>query len=445
MANRSILLVDDEERVRVSLSRALTDARTSVTVVASGEEALHSISETTPDLVITDIRMPRMSGLELLQLLVERAPDVDVILMTAHDDLQTAASAMRDGAADFLVKPLDLHQLRAVVDGVFRDRATRRSAASAGGDAEPDSDSGVALIGHHPSMVEIFKQIGKLATTRTTVLIRGESGTGKELIARAIHENADAAEAPFVAVNCTALPASLLESELFGHVKGAFTGAVASRKGRFALAGPGTIFLDEIGDTSAELQAKLLRVLEEGTYYPVGADQPERTEARVLAATHRDLESMVVSGDFRQDLYYRLRVVEMLVPPLRERREDIPALAEHLIAEASRAAGRTVPILSADARDLLMSHDWPGNVRELRNCLTRAVVLASSAVLRVEHLEVGSSNHEGARDLRTLEDVEAEHVSRVLRYTGGNRTRAAEILSVSRPRLRRMIDKYGLE
>jgi len=443
MAQRKILIVDDEERVRASLARALADGRSVVQSVASGEEALLSIADDSPDLVISDVRMPRMDGLELLRLLQERAPEIDVILMTAYDDLPTAASAMRDGAADFLVKPLDLHQLRMIVDRAFRDRQARHGASRA--ERPASQRDPVSLIGHHPSMVEIFKQIGKLANTRATVLIRGESGTGKELIARAIHTSSDAAAEPFVAVNCTALPASLLESELFGHVKGAFTGATSDRTGRFALAGHGTIFLDEIGDTSAEVQAKLLRVLEEGTYYPVGSDRSEKTNARILAATHRNLEAMVASDGFRQDLYYRLRVLELVVPPLRERLEDVPALAEHLVDEASLAAGRDAPKLSEGAREALMVHDWPGNVRELRNCLTRAVVLAPGAVLRAEHLGLEPGGELAAGDLRSLADVEREHVSRVLRKADGNRTRAAEILDISRPRLRRLIDKYRLE
>ena len=444
MANRTILIVDDEERVRDSLSRALEDTRTEVTAVSSGEEALRAIADRSPDLVISDVRMPAMSGLELLRLLEERAPAIDVVLMTAYDDLQTVAGAMRDGAVDFLVKPLDLHQLRAVVDRVFRDRSARRLNERAP-ERQSERVRDVTLIGHHPSMVQIFKRIGKLSNTRATVLIRGESGTGKELIARAIHESSDTADAPFVAVNCTALPTSLLESELFGHVKGAFTGALSDRRGRFALAGNGTIFLDEIGDTSAELQAKLLRVLEQGTYYPVGSDHPERTTARVLAATHRDLEGMVQSGDFRQDLYYRLCVVEIVVPPLRDRRDDIPALAEHLVAEASRLAQRDQPVLTPEALDLLLRQDWPGNVRELRNCLTRAVVLAAGSVIGPEQLNLRPGADGASSDLRALEEVEREHVARVLAFTAGNRTRAAEILAISRPRLRRMIDKYQLE
>lgn len=439
-------MVDDEAKVRDSLARALADAHTDVRTAPSGDAALARVAESLPDLVISDVRMPRMDGFDLLTVLGERAPSVDVVLVTAYEDLDTAASAMRDGAVDFLVKPLDLHELRATVDRVFRDRELRNRESPEFSDDE-DERAGARLVGRHPSMIEIFKRIGRLADRRATVLIRGESGTGKELIARAIHDTSNQAEAPFVAVNCTAMPASLLESELFGHVKGAFTGATSDRRGRFALAGDGTIFLDEIGDTSAEFQAKLLRVLEEGAYYPVGAERLEQTSARVLAATHRDLEALVEQGEFRQDLYYRLRVIEIIVPPLRDRLTDIPALAEHLIAKASSSAGCKAPALSDEAREALLSHDWPGNVRELENCLTRAVVLATGGILRPGHLGLSGDSSTESPDgrLLPLSHVERVHVARVLEATEGNRTRAAEILQISRPRLRRMIDKYGLE
>jgi two-component system response regulator HydG len=275
-------------------------------------------------------------------------------------------------------------------------------------------------------------------------LIRGESGTGKELIARAVHDASPAAREPFVAVNCTSLPSTLLESELFGHRKGSFTGAAADRKGRFTLAGRGTIFLDEIGDTSPGFQSKLLRVLQENEFYPVGAERPERTEARVIAATHRDLEEMVETGAFREDLYYRLRVVEIRVPPLEERRSDIPELTAYLVGKASRAVGRKPPVLSDEALETLMSHGWPGNVRELENCLIRATVLATSGVIRADDLALGPSPDAPPPRIFTLEEVEGTHVAQALRATGGHKTRTAEALGISRPRLDRLIERHGL-
>jgi DNA-binding NtrC family response regulator len=437
----SILVVDDDPQIRVSLVRALRSDKTEVAASDSAEQALSRIAELAPDLVLSDVRMPGMDGLELLRILRERAPEVDVVLMTAHDDLPLVARAMHDGAVDFLVKPLDLNQLRRVLSRIVQDRSARKRSRQ-----EEAADPARRLVGRDPQMIEIFKTVGQVASRRANVVIRGESGTGKELIARAIHDSSGTASEPFVAINCTAVPGALLESELFGHVKGAFTGAIADRRGRFALAGRGTIFLDEIGDTSLEFQAKLLRVLQEREYHPVGAERPERTEARVIAATHRDLEQRVRTGEFREDLYFRLRVVEIVVPPLRSRVGDIPILAEHLIAKAAHGAGIDPPVLSRDALDALLLHRWPGNVRELENCLTRAVILATGGVIRVAHLGLSAagSSAPATDPLATLAHLEREHVIRVLEATGGHKARTARILGVSRPRLDRILRRYGL-
>ncbi len=438
----SILIVDDDAQIRLSLTRALRSDEFEISAADSAESALGILAAISPDIVLTDVRMPGMDGLELLRLLRDRARGVDVVLMTAHDDLPVVARAMHDGAADFLIKPLDLNQLRRILSRISEDRTARRR----GRRGEP-VDPSHRLVGRDPQMVEIFKTVGQVASRRANVVIRGESGTGKELIARAIHDSSANAQEPFVALNCTAVPAALLESELFGHLKGAFTGAIADRRGRFALAGRGTILLDEIGDTSLEFQAKLLRVLQEREYFPVGADRAERTEARVIAATHRDLEERVLSGEFREDLYFRLRVVEIVVPPLRSRVGDIPLLAEHLVAKASHAAGISPPILSRDALDALLIHTWPGNVRELENCLTRAVVLATGGVIRPSHLglQPPAATAPAPGRLSSLEQLEREHVIRVLEATKGHKARAARILEVSRPRLDRILKKYDLE
>jgi DNA-binding NtrC family response regulator len=391
--------------------------------------------------------MSGLDGVALLRLLRERQSDADVILMTAFDDMSTVVSAMREGAAEFLVKPLDLHDLRRVIDRVFDDRRARARAGKRADAAVPGPTqlSGDALVGRDVRMLAVYKLIGQAAVSRATALIRGETGTGKELVARAIHANSAESKAPFIAVNCAALPANLLESELFGHVRGAFTGATGDRRGRFALAGRGTIFLDEIGDTTLDLQAKLLRVLQEREYYPVGGERPEKTEARIIAATHRDLEEMVARGEFRADLYYRLRVIEIVIPPLRERAQDIPLLAQHLVERASASTGRPAPIISREALDLLREHQWPGNVRELENCLTRATVLASGEVIRSEHIQLGPPLGDTDAPLSTLDALEREHVARVLASTHGHKARAAQILGISRPRLDRVLRKYGLE
>ena len=437
---RRILIVDDEAAIRESLAEALAEQPGEVQTAADGKQALELLSRAAPDIVLSDVRMPEMDGLALLREIRRRAPQVDVVLMTAFDDMPMVASAMREGAADFLVKPLDLHVLRRVLSRVFEDRQTRSTAPQQQVFAAPAS-----FVGRHPQIIEIYKTVGQAASRRANVLIRGESGTGKELIARAIHEQSAFASEPFVAVNCAAIPTALLESELFGHVRGSFTGAVAARRGRFALAGRGTIFLDEIGDTSLEVQAKLLRVLQEHEYYPVGAERSERTDARVIAATHRNLEHMLAAGQFRDDLYYRLRVVELAVPPLRERVSDLPALVEHLIRVAVANSAERVPIVSQEALDAMSKYPWPGNVRELENCLRRALVLATSGVIRPEHLGLVPGSETSTTELRSLAQLEREHVSRVLAATGGHKARAAKILGVSRPRLNRLLRDYGLE
>ena len=440
--SRRLLIVDDDPTIRTSLAEALADNGTTEVRVAEGpHRAFALLDAAAPDVVLTDVRMPEMDGLAFLKLLRERAPDIDVVLMTAYDDMPTVVTAMREGAVEFLVKPLDLHQLRRVLDGVFEDRRSRARSVRT-----PDPDLALGdLAGHDARMIAVYKLIGQAAGSRATVLIRGESGTGKELVARAIHANSAARGEPFVAVNCAALPTPLLESELFGHTRGAFTGAVNSRKGRFALAGRGTIFLDEIGDTSPEFQTKLLRVIQDREYEPLGAEQVERTAARVIAATHRDLEQLIEDRGFREDLYYRLRVVEIVLPPLRDRPTDIPVLAEALVRRVSRESGSAVPVLSSEALARLREHDWPGNVRELENCLARAVVVASSGVIRPEHLAIGAHRETSQPAIKSLSDVEREQVRLALDATGGHKARAAVLLGISRPRLNRLIEKYQLE
>lgn len=439
---RSILVVDDDARILGSLSRALGRDTEEVRTAPNAEEALQRLAEAPAAIALIDLKMPGMNGLELLRLLRQRAPDLDVIMMTAYEDLPTVAAAMREGAVDFLIKPLDLHHLQSLLARVFEDRETRASVRRR---KKPKRDEDPRLVGRDPAMVEIFKLVGQVAGTRTNVVIRGESGTGKELVAREIHLSSPYAAEPFVAVNCTALPQTLLESELFGHVRGSFTGATGDRRGRFALAGRGTIFLDEIGDTAPEFQGKLLRVLQEHEYYPVGAERPELSRARVITATHQDLEKLVATGRFREDLYYRLRVVEIQVPPLRDRMGDVPILAEYLVGKAAEEVGKERVMLAPETMTSLMRHPWPGNVRELENCLTRAVVTAAGEVIRPEHLALEAPSLPPKPRLTTLENLEREHVGHVLRATKGHKTRTAEILGISRPRLDRLIKKYGLE
>ena len=442
---RSLLIVDDDETIRDALVDALSDEGMTIQTADSSESALAVIGAGGVDVVLSDVRMPGLDGIALLRLLRERAGEIDVVLMTAFDDMPTVVAGMREGAIEFLVKPLELHALRRVLAAVFEDRRLRNRRVLHAIDAESPEEHHGTLIGHDAKMIAVFKRIGQAGGSRATVMIRGETGTGKELIARAIHASSPDADAPFVAVNCAALPDNLLESELFGHVRGSFTGAVGDRRGRFALAGRGTLFLDEIGDTTIDLQAKLLRVLQEREYYPVGAERPERTEARVLAATHRNLESLVASGAFRADLYYRLRVIDIEVPPLRERSDDIPLLARHLVARASEAVGRPAVVLSREALELLTAYQWPGNVRELENCLTRAILLASGDVIRAEHVRLGGTSPDVSGAVATLDELERNHVQHVLGIFHGEKTRTAKALGVSRPRLDRLLKKHGLD
>ncbi|HEY6828765.1 MAG TPA: sigma-54 dependent transcriptional regulator [Gemmatimonadaceae bacterium] len=439
-----VLVVDDDAAMRDTLLQTL-GPDLDVIAAGSGEHALSILARSAPDVILTDVRMPGLDGLELLRLLRERAPAVDVILMSAFDDMPTVVAAMREGARDFLAKPLDLHDVRRVLARAKDDRRLR-ARARATTEAEGEGYHIDQLVGRDPRMLETYKLVGQAAGHRTNVLIHGETGTGKELIARAIHFNSADSDEPFVALNCTAIPSQLLESELFGHVKGAFTGAHASRRGRFELAGRGTIFLDEIGDTTAEFQTKLLRVLQEREYYPVGADRPERTDARVVAATHRNLELMVERREFRADLYYRLRVMEIKVPPLRERVSDLPLLARHLLRRASAALHCPEPVLSETALAALTRYSWPGNVRELENSLTHAIVVARGDVIRPEHLFVSASAEASAEShVSTLDEAERRHVERVLALSGGQKSLAARTLGVSRPRLDRLLKKHGFQ
>jgi len=438
-----VLMVDDDLSIRETFEHHLGRSGYEVRTAGGGEEALAIAADFAPGLVITDVRMPGMDGLELLRRLRAGGEDVDVAVITAHDDMRGAIAAMQAGAYDYLVKPLDLDRIDGMVRRCFRERLLRRRVHHLAGEAaEPFALE--SLVGHDPRMVEIYKLIGVLTGNRATVLIRGETGTGKEVIARAIHFNAVQPAEPFIAVNCTALTETLLESELFGHVRGAFTGAVASRKGCFELAGAGTIFLDEIGDTGLDLQAKLLRVLESREFYPVGGENPRRTEARVIAATHRPLEEYVASGRFREDLYFRLKVVEIAVPPLRERRGDIPALVERLLGRIGLDLHRRIDGVSEDALRSLVAYDWPGNVRELENTLTHAAVLSRGPVITADALSLGPGPASAPRagphaSDGSLDAAEWSHVERVLRQTGGNKRQAALILGISRPRLDRIL------
>jgi two-component system NtrC family response regulator/two-component system response regulator HydG len=441
-----ILVVDDDASIRETFEIHLRRRGYEIRTAEDGESALNQTAAFRPAVVITDVRMGGMDGLELLRRIREGSA-ADVIVITAHESMESAVGAMKAGAYDYLVKPLDLKNIDHLLDQCFRDRERRQKSESlprkmAGGE-DPHR-----LVGRHPKMIEIYKLIGVLAENRATVLITGETGTGKERIARAIHHSSSRAMEPFIGVNCAAIPETLLESELFGHTRGAFTGAIGPRQGYFELAGEGTIFLDEIGDTTPEFQAKLLRVVEEGEFFPVGGEKPRRTTARVMAATQTPLEERIREGRFRPDLFFRLQVVEIKVPPLRDRKEDIPLLVDHFLGKIARDLGREVNGISDNAIRSLTAYDWPGNVRELEHALTRALVLARGPFLGEEHFTLGSARlgqEQKSPEDDSLEAMEAAHVQRVLNGSGGVKRRAAEVLKISRTRLDRIIDKHGLE
>jgi len=456
-----ILLVDDDADLRSIFRERLEYAGHEVDEAESAEDALGKVGAFDPALVVTDVRMDGMTGLELLSRIRESMEAVDVIVMTGHDTMNSAVEAMKSGAFDYLVKPVGLKELVAVVDRCLSDQEINRAAIerreAEGEDTDEldaESEGGARkVVGRDPRMIEIYKMIGVLSRNRATVLVRGDTGTGKEMIARAVHDHSIHSEEPFIAVNCTALTDTLLNSELFGHVRGAFTGAVGGKKGYFELAGRGTIFLDEIGDTSPDFQSKLLRVLQERQFYPVGGEQPKTTEARVVAATHQPMEELVAEGGFREDLYFRLRVVEIHVPSLRDRREDIPLLAEHLLGRIRRETGATVRGISEEAMARIKEYDWPGNVRELENALTRAAIVARGALVGPDHLTLGihadvssppkKSDGVPEGDL-TLDGAIESQIRRVLEQTEGNKTEAASLLAISRSRLTRYIERLGL-
>jgi two-component system nitrogen regulation response regulator GlnG len=402
----NVWLVDDDASIRWVLERALKNSGMQPRAFEQADRALEALSEDEPDVLITDIRMPGKSGLRLLDEVQNSHPRLPVIVMTAHSDLDSAVAAYQGGAFEYLPKPFDIDEAVALVR-----RAAQQAPAAT--ETAVDADAIPELLGHAPAMQEVFRAIGRLSRSSMTVLITGESGTGKELVARALHRHSPRSNKPFIALNTSAFTADLLESELFGHEKGAFTGADSLRRGRFEQADGGTLFLDEIGDMSPQLQTRLLRVLAEGEFYRVGGNTPIRVDVRVIAATHQDLDARVKSGQFREDLLHRLNVIRIELPPLRSRREDIPELLKHYLAAAARELGQEPKVLTPDAEKLLAAADWPGNVRQLVNVCRRLTVTAPGREIRIEDLPAEIGGARGAvRDewARTLEAWARTHV-----------------------------------
>lgn len=441
-----ILIVDDEQPIRETLEMVLLGKGYSVITAEDGPAALHACEQEQPDLVLLDICLPKMGGIEVLQKIKKKHETITVIMVTAYMDMETTIKAMKQGAYEYIRKPIDADELEIVIDKVAENlRTANRLEAlitEISQNYKPDN-----LVGKSRAMQQVFKSIAMVSESRATVLIQGESGTGKELIAKAIHYNSPYRKEPFVPVNCSALVETLLESELFGHEKGAFTGAVGLKKGKIEQAHSGTILLDEIGEIPLALQVKLLRFLQEKEYERVGGNERMKSTARIIAATNRDLVRLVSEKRFREDLFFRLKVVEIFVPPLRERKEDIPLLVEHLLHKINLALHKKVTQIPQSVMDALIQYAWPGNVRELENLLTRAVVLSKGGMLLPDYLPDlfgGHRDREGCAEIKPLSQVEMEHVRRALTETGWNKGRACELLGISRPTLREKIRKYKL-
>ncbi len=449
MSERVVLVVDDEASQRKVLSGFLRK-RGFVTLSAeSVDEALELAGTNVIDLVMTDLRMPGRDGIELLRELRAMNPEVPVILMTAFGTVETAVNAMKEGASDYLTKPIDLDELLILVNRNLEHRALE----SENRELRRQLESRYRLKGlqtSNPKMAQAINVAARAASSRATILIRGESGTGKELLARAIHYASPRAKRPLIAVNVAALPDTLLESELFGHERGAFTGADRQHRGRFELADTGTLFLDEIGDLPHGTQAKLLRALQEKSFERLGGTRSLKVDVRVLAATHRDLEEMVRKGEFREDLYYRLNVVSIEIPPLRERREDIPHLVDHFIRQFAEESDSHVTGMSREAMDGLLKHDYPGNVRELENMVHRAMVLARDSLLAVSDfplhlLNIQNENIAPDSLVDRMANYEKALLTEALEKAGGVKTRAARALGISERHLRYRLSKYGIE
>jgi two-component system NtrC family response regulator/two-component system response regulator HydG len=447
-----VIVIDDEVNAAAALETLLKEDGYEVSRAHDARTGLQLLEKEDPDVVLTDLRMPGMDGLELLTRIKQIRPEIMVILMTAYGTVKTAVKAMKLGAEDYLGKPIDVEELEVVLEKVLEKKSLLAETRGLRERLEHKYrfDN---LVGESPEMLAVFKTIRQVAPSAASVLLLGESGTGKELFAQALHQNSARRSKPFVKVACAALPETLLESELFGHEKGSFTGAVYARAGRFEAADGGTLFLDEIGDISPTVQVKLLRFLEQREFERVGGNKTFKVDVRIVAATHRDLKKRVEEGSFREDLYYRLNVIEVNIPPLRERPGDVPLLAQHFLAKYAAANGKEIQGLSDDVMALLLAHPWPGNVRELENAMERAVVLANDEKLLPSHFptlrrpgteapSAGSSRLGIRIPGSTLAELEREAILRTLEAVGGSTSRAATILEISARKIQYKMREY---
>ncbi len=452
-AHGSILLIDDEEKILRALARALRDAGHEVVTTTSAREGERLLGTRSFDLLVIDNRMPDRTGLEVIREIAGTTPESErpqIVMMTAHATVESAIAAMKLGAFDYLQKPFEVDELLVVAERALSHQRLRRQHGYLLSERAEDFGH-YGIIGTSRAIQEVIRTVSLVAQAKSTVLITGETGTGKELFARAIHAQSAEREMPLIRVNCAAIPETLLESELFGHTKGAFTGATANKKGRFALADGGSLFLDEVATLPLALQPKLLRVLQEREFEPLGSERSHSVDVRIIAATNRDLRALVAEGKFQEDLYYRLSVIPIEVPPLRERRQDIPLLVDHFVKKHATRTGRPVPRVDAAAGEALAAYDWPGNVRELENTIERAVVLAPSAVFGPADVVMRSARALAASPLpsprlrQNVEWVERESVRLALEKSRGVKKEAAETLGISQRALSYYLAKYRIE
>jgi two-component system response regulator AtoC len=440
-----ILVVDDEAIVRESLSDWLKDVGYQVFTAENGHKALEVIETEKPSIMIADLVMPGMDGIELMKRAKAQQPKIEVIIITAYASIPTAINAMKEGAYDYIEKPFCPEKAEFLVKNLAEHQELVEENLSLRQRLE-DRYRFENIIAKSSKMQRVIEVIKIVAKSNATVLITGESGTGKELVARAIHSQSHRRIKPFVAVSCAALPESLLESELFGHEKGSFTGAYAQKKGKFEFANGGTLFLDEVGEMSANIQVHLLRVLEEKEFTRVGGNEPSRVDVRVISATNKDLRKAIEKQEFREDLYYRLNVVNIELPPLRERKEDIPLLAEHFLYKFAIENQKEITGFSPEAMEFVLDYDWPGNVRELENAIERAVILAKDSIITIGDLpQENLSPAYSATPRKNLKEVERGHIWNVLRETGDNYSEAARILGISRMTLYNKAKEYGFD
>ena len=442
---RSILIIEDDPLVRKTLVSQLGKKGFDVSVAETGEDGVRAFGESPPDVVLLDVRLPDIDGLEVLRRIKERSRRAVILVMTAFDDMKTTVEAIKLGAFEYLVKPLNATELDLTIDKAFQVRSLEEKVSYLIEERKKEYTID-NIIGHSAGMRGVFKLIGSVANTRTNILIQGESGTGKELVAKAIHYNSPYRDEPFIVINCSAIQDTLLESELFGHVKGAFTGAGRDHPGLFLSAEGGTVFLDEIGDMPAPLQVKLLRVLQEGEVRPVGATETRPVDVRILSATHRNLEEAIASGEFREDLYYRLNVVNLTLPPLRERREDIPLLAQHFLAELTEKYQRRIHGFAPDALDTLTAADWPGNIRQLHNVLEQCVALCTTSTIPASL--VARALRDKPAEIQPLAEARAaferDYLITLLKLTRGQVSEVARLAGRNRTEVYRLLQRHDL-